>query len=418
MKAPFLISLLFSSSLFAMPETIVLQEMMSKFEKPEFCAEKPSELVWKRRVVETPLNAYKNGSKYRLRYSKFGCNLGNKGSIVIAPGRSEGSPEYYETALDFMKAGYGPIYVIDHRGQGLSPRRLQNTNKGHVENFENYVSDLVTAMEDIQSDLEVLGFRKGEDHLFYTSNSMGAGIGLGYFEKIGKENPFTAAALLGGMIRVNYLSFIGKEPSFLNNRIYSEEGVIAQGLVNCLTKEKCGRYARPNVFGDYKPGTRQFIEKEDIKEMEKFMTHSKARYDLRTYLWDNYDWSKIIAEEYSGENWKGPALGGSTFSWTLYTTKFLKKMRKKSFIKNLPDMPILIQTGSRDLRAYRPHKDGSTDLSRHSEFCQKINKHNSHSKNLCTMIELKDGFHELYKESDEYRDEAMENVLKFFAANS
>lgn len=418
MKAFLLLSFFLSTFTMAMPETIVLQEMINKFEKPEFCVEKPTEFVWKRRVVETPLNAYQSGRKYRLRYSKFGCSLGAKGSIVIAPGRSEGSPEYYETALDFMKAGFGPIYVIDHRGQGLSPRRLENTNKGHVENFENYVSDLFTAMEDIQKDLKSLGFQKNKDHLFYTSNSMGAGIGLGYFEKIGKNNPFTAAALLGGMIRVNYLSFIGKEPSFLNNRIYSEEGVIAQGLVNCVTKEKCARYARPKVFGDYKSGTREFIEKDDIKEMEKFMTHSKARYDLRTYLWDQYDWSKIIKEEYAGENWIGPTLGGSTFSWTLYTTKFLKKMRKKSFIKNLPNMPILIQTGTRDLRAYRPYKDGSTDLSRHSKFCQKINQNNSFDKNLCTMIELKDGFHELYKESDEFRNEAMENVLNFFEVNS
>ena len=402
----------------ALEESQSYTEMIKRFEATEYCDEKPEEKFWKRMSVDTPLNAYKGPLTYKLRFSKFGCSLGEKGSIVVSPGRAEGSPEYYETALDFIKAGYSPIYVIDHRGQGLSPRILENTFKSHVWDFMNYVSDLDYAVEKILKDLKGLGFKKGKTPLMYTSNSMGGGIGMGYFNTKGKDNPFSAAAILGSMIRVNYLSFIDKEPTRLNNMIYSETGVIAQGRVSCITKKKCARYARPEVFGDYKVGNRQFVYSDDIKEFEKMMTHSEARYNLKTYLWDTFDWSEIQKEEYGPhENWKGLQLGGSTFSWTLTTTKFLRKMRKKRFIKELPDMPLLILTGTRDLRAYKPYLDGSTDLSRHSGFCDKINKYNRHNKKLCTFAPLKDSFHEIYKESDEFRDQGIKTVLDFFEAN-
>ncbi len=410
-----LLGLSLGLSAHALEEANIYDEMVNRYEVPEYCEEAPRELFWKRMAVATPLKAYEGPLSYKLRYSQFGCGLGKKGALVIAPGRAEGSPEYYETALDFIKNGYSPVYVIDHRGQGLSPRILENSFKSHVDDFMNYVSDLDYAVEDILENLKKLGFVKGKTPLMYASNSMGGGIGLGYFHKKGSENPFTAAAILGSMIRVNYLSFINKEPSVLNNMIYSETGVIAQGKLNCLTKKKCARYARPGVFGDYRPGSREFIFSDDIKEMEKFMTHSKARYDLKTYLWDSFDWSKIKEEEYgANENWQGLQLGGSTFSWTLTTTKFLKKMRSKRFIKKLPNMPLLILTGTRDLRAYKPYKDGTTDLSRHSGFCDKINKHNRYSKGLCTFVPLKDSFHEIFKESDEFRNLGLKTVLDFF----
>ncbi|MCF8057866.1 MAG: alpha/beta hydrolase [Bacteriovoracaceae bacterium] len=413
MKKMFLVAI-FCLPTMALEEATVYNEMVNRFEKEEFCPEKPQERFWKRKSVLTPLVAYQGPMTYKLRFSKFGCSVGKKGAMVIAPGRAEASPEYYETALDFIKAGFSPIYVIDHRGQGLSPRELKNPYKGHVSNFMNYVSDLDYAVEAIVDDLKTIGFKAGTDHLMYTSNSMGGGIGLGYFAQKGEKNPFTAAAILGAMIRVNYLSFIDKEPTVLNNMIYSEAGVIAQAKLTCRKADKCEEYARAGVFGDYQPGTRNFVQYDSVKRMEKYMTHSSARYDLKTYLWDEFDWSSIVANEYQGENWIGPQLGGATFSWTLYTTQFLKKMRKTSFIKKLPDMPLLVLTGSRDLRAYKPYKEGSTDLSRHSGFCDQINKKNRFNKKLCTFMPLKDSFHEIYKESDEYRDQAIRLVSEFF----
>ena len=70
----------------------------------------------------------------RVNFTKFSKKEnGIKGSIVISVGRAESSISYYETAKSFLDIGYSPIYVIDHRGQGLSERILDNDQKSHVE---------------------------------------------------------------------------------------------------------------------------------------------------------------------------------------------------------------------------------------------------------------------------------------------
>ena len=92
----------------------------------------------------------------------------------------------------------------------------------------------------------------------------------------------------------------------------------------------------------------------------------------------------------------------------------LKRMKKKSFLKNFPNFPVMIMTGTNDFRAYTPYKDGSTDLSAHENFCKDINKYNGYSKSLCRFEPLKDVFHEILKESDEYRDPAIETIDQYF----
>jgi lysophospholipase len=398
-------------STFALPEEQSYDGMIGVVENNKMCANGMNKF-WEIKTLQTPLKPFKKGKTYSLRYSKFGCHKGEKGSLVIAPGRTEASPEYYETAIDFINLGYSPVYVVDHRGQGLSPRLLQNTFKSHVSDFDEYISDFKEVVKMIQAELAIIDQKPTK--LFYASNSMGGGIGMGYFEHMGKKNPFKAAILLGSMIRVNYLSFINKKPTVINNMIFSETGVIAQGGLFCLSKKKCNQYARGKVFGDYKVGSRVFEKKETVKEAEKFMTHSENRYNFKTFLWEDYNWSDLTLNLNSGEYFENPQLGGSTFSWTLTATKFLKKMRSRRFIKSLPSMPILILTGTNDFRAYKPYKDGSTDLSRHSKFCAKINKHNRHSKNLCTFRPLKGSFHEILKESDNYRNKAIEMMDSFY----
>jgi lysophospholipase len=88
---------------FALDEATVFNNIVDRLEKEELCPKGlPNELqdgsqekFWKRQTVLTPLNAYQSPITYKLRYSKFGCGLGKKGAMVIAPGRSEAYPEYY-----------------------------------------------------------------------------------------------------------------------------------------------------------------------------------------------------------------------------------------------------------------------------------------------------------------------------------
>lgn len=406
----------------ALPEDQVYSKIVDILVHGKTCSD--GDDFWKIRSIVTPLNLrtrpnsfFNSGlsvdefdqGEYKLRFSQFGCALGTKGVMVIGPGRGESSPEYYETALDYISRGYSPVYVIDHRGQGLSPRLLPNRSKGHLVNFFHYINDFKMVVDEIVKEVKENPSYQ-DQAFFYTSNSMGGAVGLGYLQSFPEENPFTAVALLGPMIQVNYLSFVDKAPTFRNNLIYSESGVLLQ-TKNACTFGNCEDYANAEFFGDYVSAARVFEP-----NSEKAMTHSEARFNLKTYLWNDFDWRPIKRELYGEEeNWFGPTLGGSTMSWALATTYFLQDMRSKGNIRKLPNVPILIVTGTADLRAYTPYSDGHTDLSAHVDFCDEVNEQNSHDNStMCEFYPLADSFHEIYRESDLYRNEAIDKVLDFF----
>lgn len=66
--------------------------------------------------------------------------------IVVCPGRIESYVKYAELAYDLFHSGFD-VLIIDHRGQGRSGRLLEDTNRGHVVNFSDYVDDLVAFWE-------------------------------------------------------------------------------------------------------------------------------------------------------------------------------------------------------------------------------------------------------------------------------
>lgn len=412
--------ILFAFNLHAFEETTFLTQMKKVFNEPKACANGDSS--WQIKSITVPRRTHSiptvsnpfgrelkdNKEKYLLRYSIYGCKLGKNGSIVIIPGRGEGSPEFFETALEFIHRGFSPIYVMDPRGQGLSPRLL-DMQKGHLENFNHYLSDLNLLIKEVKTDLAK---RNGEDQdLFYLSNSMGAGIGLGHFmQKNSQPSPFKAAAMLGPMIRINYLAFNKKNPTWLNDKIYSENGALLIATLFCSIG-KCDGYADKKNFSDYRPGTRKFIPQNEDK-----MTHSKTRYDYKTYLLDEFDWSGVKNKFYEkGEKWNNLIIGGATYNWVLTTTYFLKHMKSKKGIQELQNIPFNLIAGENDNRIYRPYLDGSHDLSRIKGYCQDVNKYNSFQRDdLCQLNVIKNGFHELLKEKDSIRLDAIESAVKFF----
>jgi lysophospholipase len=61
--------------------------------------------------------------------------------IVVCPGRIESYVKYAELAYDLFHLGFD-VLIIDHRGQGRSGRLLEDSHRGHVVNFSDYVDDL------------------------------------------------------------------------------------------------------------------------------------------------------------------------------------------------------------------------------------------------------------------------------------
>jgi len=83
-----------------------------------------------------------------LRYARWSPPAGRKGTVCLFQGRGEFIEKYYETVADLRARGFA-VAALDWRGQGLSDRALPDRNKGHVENFSQYDTDLETFMREV-----------------------------------------------------------------------------------------------------------------------------------------------------------------------------------------------------------------------------------------------------------------------------
>jgi lysophospholipase len=66
---------------------------------------------------------------------------GDKGTVLLLPGRTEYIEKYGRAARDLLARGFATV-VIDWRGQGLADRALADRMSGHVGDFSEYQKDL------------------------------------------------------------------------------------------------------------------------------------------------------------------------------------------------------------------------------------------------------------------------------------
>jgi lysophospholipase len=92
-----------------------------------------------------------------------------RGSVIVAPGRTEFIEKYFEVIRELQGRGFA-VFCIDWRGQGLSGREVENSQKGHFVSFDDPVNDLSTA-------LKLLADRLPRPHIAL-SHSMGGAITL------------------------------------------------------------------------------------------------------------------------------------------------------------------------------------------------------------------------------------------------
>lgn len=69
-----------------------------------------------------------------------------RGSVIIAPGRTEFIEKYFEVTRELQSRGFA-VFCVDWRGQGLSGREVENGLKGHLTTFDDPVNDLSTALK-------------------------------------------------------------------------------------------------------------------------------------------------------------------------------------------------------------------------------------------------------------------------------
>jgi lysophospholipase len=107
-------------------------------------------------LVETPANLIPSGAvsgeittpdKIRLRFARWpSTGTARLGTVCLFQGRAEYIEKYFESIAQLQARGFA-VATLDWRGQGGSERLLKNPRKGYVKNFDDYIIDLKTFME-------------------------------------------------------------------------------------------------------------------------------------------------------------------------------------------------------------------------------------------------------------------------------
>ena len=129
----------------------------------------------------------------KLHY-QYMINPQERASIVISHGYCEFTTKFSEVMYYFYQMGYS-VFIVDHRGHGLSDRQVDGYFKVYVNHFEDYISDFNQFIEKI-----VIPYSLTE-HLYLFAHSMGGAVGALYLEKY--PTVFEKAVLTSPMIRLN-----------------------------------------------------------------------------------------------------------------------------------------------------------------------------------------------------------------------
>ena len=113
-----------------------------------------------------------------------------QGAIMVSPGRTEAVLKYRELAFDLFNNGYS-VYLVDHRGQGLSGRMTDDPEMGYVDDYQFYIDDMKTFYDRHMA----MG---GHARTFMLAHSLGGAIGMNYLEQ--HPGDFTAAAFSSPML--------------------------------------------------------------------------------------------------------------------------------------------------------------------------------------------------------------------------
>jgi lysophospholipase len=131
----------------------------------------------------------------RLRFAVWPA--GERGTVLLFPGRTEYCEKYGRVATDLAAAGYG-MAAFDWRGQGLADRPQHRRDMGHVVSFDEYREDVAV----FRAALEALDVPKP---WFLIGHSMGGAIGL---RAVHDGLPVKAAAFTGPMWGIQMRPFL------------------------------------------------------------------------------------------------------------------------------------------------------------------------------------------------------------------
>ncbi|WP_426359539.1 alpha/beta fold hydrolase [Pseudocolwellia sp. HL-MZ19] len=312
------------------------------------------DIFWEQGVF----NAFKGKDDLDIHYAHF-KHSPTSPIIVISPGRCESYLKYKETAFELYQSGYS-IFIVDHRGQGLSSRMLANKYKGYVKKFDDYADDLYQFVTTIVAPYS------GNTLPYLLAHSMGCAITLRMLQLYPKV--IKKAVLLSPMIAIN----TGPLPYLLAINIIR----FTDKLNQILSKESW-----------YFAGQSNF----KVKPFKNNpLTHCEKRYHAFADLYqDNH----------------AIQLGGVTVKWLYEAFK-----TEHLIFSNLNKIstPICLLQASDDI---------VIDNKKQNNFCRQLN---ALSPELITPkpVVIEGAYHELLFEKDSIRDETLTQIRQFFSVAS
>lgn len=235
-------------------------------------------------ISTMPSGFFTGAEKVKIHYATYTTNPSSTKCLVILPGRSEPLVKYTEVvhSLEEKNPGKFAFFLMDHRGQGSSERMLTksgDSEKGHADDFENYVSDLKTFMDTIVA-------KQGCKQNLLLAHSLGAGISIAYMMKY--PEVFDRAALSSPMLKIQTKPYK-----------YSLARTIVLGQMALFRGDEFAVGQKP-----YNP---------ESKFEDNNFTTSRARFNMTKETFKNFPETK---------------LGGVTNGWLNEVMKATRKIRK------------------------------------------------------------------------------------------
>jgi len=225
----------------------------------------------------------------RLHYSYYLVESARH-ALVLSTGRVEMSVKYIELMQDFIAAGYS-VFILDHRGQGLSERLQPDLHLGYVADFCDYADDFDTFVRQV---VQPCGHQQ---HLLL-AHSMGAAIACQYLQRY--RHPFNAAIFCSPMFGIR----TGALPTALTSRLVSGYSWLRSKL---------------NVTNlQYFPGQTPYS---DLPFSDNHLTHSEYR----------YQWLRKLYQQYPATQ-----LGGVSWAWLTEAIRAIKWIQQHAHEFNVP----------------------------------------------------------------------------------
>jgi len=275
-------------------------------------------------------------------------------AMVISAGRVEAYIKYQELAFDLYRQGYH-LYVIDHRGQGLSGRMLPDRDKGYVNRFEDYVTDLK-----LFYDL-VVAPRRHPHHLLL-SHSMGGTIAALYLQQYPQD--FDAAAFSAPMFAIDF----GPLPTTMA-RLITASARLGTDLLGLDPA-----YAPTQGPYQSKPFARNRL------------THSETRYAIFRELYEQRPEIQI---------------GGATHHWL---NEGIRGAQKAVEHADRIQVPVLL---------LRAGNDSIVSAEGQLQFCARLKQAGKPCVGGGPLV-IEHAYHELFFEADPYRLATLNRILHFF----